>query len=266
MWIQSSIKHVLTQGDSLLVAWLTTIQDQGVYALAANYGSLIARMLFQPLEESSRNLFSKLLSAENKNKASVTSAAQILKTITKLYLLLSLFFAVLGPPFAPVALNLVAGKRWGQSAAGDVLACFCYYIPLLAINGITESFVQSVATPQELRRQGAWMFSFSLGFGVAGYAFVRSLAMGAQGLVWANVVNMALRIAWSSVFIRRYFKGCGVIPGWAEVAPSSMLVAVAVAVAAAVRGQGGLPAVAELGLVRQMVMGVSAGGVMVIAW
>jgi len=110
------------------------------------------------------------------------------------------------------------------------------------------------------------MFSFSLGFGVAGYAFVRSLAMGAQGLVWANVVNMALRIAWSSVFIRRYFKGYGVIPGWVEVAPSSMLVAVAVAVAAAVRGQGGLPAVAELGLVRQMVMGVGAGGVMAIAW
>ncbi|KAF8541005.1 Rft protein-domain-containing protein [Trichophaea hybrida] len=169
----------------------------GCLPLAANYGSLIARMLFQPLEESSRNLFSKLLLAENKNKASVTSASQILKTITKLYLFLSIFFA-------------------------------------------------SVATASELRRQSAWMFSFSLGLASRGYVFVRSLAMGAQGLVWANVVNMALRITWSSVAITNAF-------------------AVAVAVAAAVRGQGGLPVVAELGLVRQMAMAAGAGGVMIVA-
>ncbi|KAF8542507.1 Rft protein-domain-containing protein [Trichophaea hybrida] len=190
----------------------------GCLPLAANYGSLIARMLFQPLEESSRNLFSKLLLAENKNKASVTSASQILKTITKLYLFLSIFFAVLGRHSLHVLLLLH---------------------PPLAINGITESFVQSVATASELRRQSAWMFSFSLGLASRGYVFVRSLAMGAQGLVWANVVNMALRITWSSVFIRRFLR--------------------------AARGQGGLPVVAELGLVRQMAMAAGAGGVMIVA-
>lgn len=266
MWIQSSIKHILTQGDSLLVAWLTTLQEQGVYALAANYGSLIARMLFQPLEESSRNLFSKLLSAENKNKSSVASASQILKTVTKLYLLLSVFFAALGPVFAPVALNLVAGKRWGESSAGEVLACFCYYIPLLAINGITESFVQSVATAAELHRQSLWMFSFSLGFGVAGYVFVRTLGMGAQGLVWANVVNMALRIAWSSSFIARYFQSSGLSPRWSEALPSPIFVTVAVGVAAAIRGQGGLSEVSGMPLLKQIMVAAGAGGGMAAAW
>jgi oligosaccharide translocation protein RFT1 len=273
MWIQSSIKHVLTQGDSILVAWWTTIHEQGVYALAANYGSLVARMLFQPLEESSRNLFAKLLSQKDKDgrpdSEALASAAKILKIMIKLYLLLSIFATVLGPPFAPVGLKLVAGSRWGESAAGDVLAIYCYYIPLLAINGITEAFVQSVATSNELHAQSVWMFSFSLGFGIAGYLFVRTLGLGAEGLVWANVVNMVLRIAWSSVFIQRYFKKNGLKPGWAESLPSGTLAAVAVALGAAVRGYGTggrLPRVAEVGLVHQLGFATVGGGVLLVAW
>lgn len=246
MWIQSAIKHVLTQGDSLLVAWLTTIHDQGLYALAANYGSLIARMLFQPLEESSRNLFAKLLATATPSSSSgsppasqssrIPAAIQILKSILRFYLLLSLFACSLGPPLAPLGLSLIAGRRWSQSAAGETLGTYCYYIPLLAINGITEAFVQAVATPQQLRLQSAWMLSFSLGFGAAGYVFVRTLGWGAQGLVWANVVNMGLRICWSSIFIRKWLQERGVRGDWKEILPSKALVAAAVGIAGMVRG------------------------------
>ncbi|KAL7276303.1 Oligosaccharide translocation protein rft1 [Rhizina undulata] len=238
MWIQSSIKHVLTQGDTILVTWLTTNHDQGVYALAANYGSLIARMLFQPLEESSRNLFAKLLSPSKSgavDPSSLASSENILKILLKLYLLLSIFAAALGPPFAPIALNILAGSRWAQSNAGPVLANYCYYIPLLAINGITEAFVQSVATPRELQVQSLWMFSFSLGFGIAGYGFVKTLGWGAQGLVWANVVNMALRIIWSSVFIQRYFGRLGKKIDWTGVLPGVIFISVALPVGALAR-------------------------------
>ena len=48
--LQSSLKYILTQGDSLLITSLASLADQGAYALASNYGGLIARMLFQPIE------------------------------------------------------------------------------------------------------------------------------------------------------------------------------------------------------------------------
>jgi oligosaccharide translocation protein RFT1 len=256
MWLQSSIKHVLTQGDSLLVAWLTTLREQGVYALANNYGSLVARMLFQPLEESSRTLFSKLLPTQP------TMALRVLKTLLKLYLLLSVFFVCLGPPFAPALLQLVVGRKWADSAAAEVLAAFCYYIPLLAVNGVTESFVQAVATTTQLRKQSAAMFAFSLGFAAAGVLFVRTLQMGATGLVWANAVNMALRIMWSGAFIRRYFGEKKVEMGWLEVLPSPALVAAGAVVAAAVRAGE----VGSLGLVKLVAAGAGSGGGLLLIW
>ncbi|PWW75859.1 Rft-1-domain-containing protein [Tuber magnatum] len=183
MWLQSALKHLLTQGDSLLITYFTTNHAQGIYALSSNYGSLIARMLFQPIEESSRNLFAKLLSSTTApSRENITSAKITLQTLIKLYLLLSTFFTL-----------------------AKTLSAFCYYIPLLAINGVTEAFVQSVANERELAGQSAWMFAFSLGFATVGWVFLRVLGWGAQGLVAANGVNMLVRILWSAGFVRGYF-------------------------------------------------------------
>ncbi|KAG0636563.1 Rft protein-domain-containing protein [Tuber brumale] len=211
MWLQSALKHLLTQGDSLLITYFTTNHAQGIYALSSNYGSLIARMLFQPIEESSRNLFAKLLSSSSSSsttpsRENITSAKATLQTLLKLYLLLSTFFVSLAAPFAPFALSLIASRQWtAGSDAGETLSAFCYYIPLLAINGVTEAFVQSVANERELAGQSAWMFAFSLGFAAVGWVFLKVLGWGARGLVAANGVNMLVRILWSVGFVRGYF-------------------------------------------------------------
>ncbi|KAH8981677.1 hypothetical protein EDB86DRAFT_2931631, partial [Lactarius hatsudake] len=42
----------LTEGDKLLISRLSPLADQGGYAIASNYGSLVARVVFQPIEES----------------------------------------------------------------------------------------------------------------------------------------------------------------------------------------------------------------------
>ncbi|KAG9088044.1 Oligosaccharide translocation protein rft1, partial [Ceratobasidium sp. 392] len=59
---QSIFKHFLTEGDRIVISRVSPLEDQGGYAVASNYGSLVARILFQPIEESSRLYFSKLLS------------------------------------------------------------------------------------------------------------------------------------------------------------------------------------------------------------
>jgi oligosaccharide translocation protein RFT1 len=177
-------------------------------------------MVFQPIEESSRNYFGKLLSSIDgpPTKRTVESASKDLQSLLRLYLLLSISAASVGPSIAPLLLKIVAGSRWTSSGAGEVLSKYCYYIPLLAINGVTEAFISAVATESELNSQSIWMLAFSIGFAAAGYIFLRIFELGAEGLVWANVMNMALRILWSSHFIRKYLKRKGV-----ELSISSML-------------------------------------------
>lgn len=212
--VQSSIKYVLTQGDSLLIASLASLQDQGAYALSSNYGGLIARMLFQPIEEASRNLFAKLCaptSAAEKTKegqASGNGIAQANTTLTlilKFYSLISLVAFAAGPTAAPVLLSLVAGSRWSDTGAGEVLGCYCYYIPLLALNGVSEAFVAAVADNTQLYTQSIWMGGFFAAFAGSAYLFLRVLEMGAKGLVWANCVNMGCRILFNLSFVKSFF-------------------------------------------------------------
>ena len=220
LYFQSGLKHFLTQGDSLLIAALTTLPTQGAYALASNYGGLVARMLFQPIEEVSRGLFGRLLSsspapdsrlAEKGNESkqsglsvSLLTARKYLSCILHLYGILSILCGSLGPSFSPLLLRYLAGPRWNASAAPTVLAAYCYYIPLLAINGILEAFVASVATSEQLRRQSAWMLAFSAAFAGTGYLVLGVWDLGARGLLMANGFNMCMRIWWSWGFVVSY--------------------------------------------------------------
>ena len=231
LFAQSIVKHVLTQGDTILISWLASPRAQGIYALANNYGGLIARLLLQPIEESSRNYFGKLLSssASPPSKERISQARMNFLALIKAYLLLSVAILSAGPTIAPLLLKLIAGKRWADSGAGHVLATYCYYIPLLAINGLTEAFVSSVATKAEVNRQSGWMFAFSLGFGGAAYLFLRTLDMGAEGLVWANSINMAFRIIWSYVFITSYMRRNGAQLGFGGLLPRATTMTAGVA-------------------------------------
>ncbi|MCJ1397915.1 Oligosaccharide translocation protein rft1 [Xylographa trunciseda] len=266
LYAQSGLKHLLTQGDSVLIALFTSLSSQGVYALASNYGSLIARMLFQPIEESSRGVFGRLLASANapvskpaesmqsstssenppdhtqtheespsantpsKSPGSgIASACSYLTTLLHLYGLLSLFITTVGPTIAPLLLRYVAGPAW--SSAGAVLAVYCYYIPLLALNGILEAFVSAVATPAQLRVQSVWMLAFSAGFAISGYVLLQVYDYGAKGLVAANAVNMAMRILWSWNFVRGYLGGQGSKLGSVECLPNIVSISVGVVVA-----------------------------------
>lgn len=232
MMVQSFVKHILTQGDTFLVSALSTPTAQGVYALANNYGGLAARLVFQPVEESSRSYFSRLLSstvpeesaplppteyekedkagrgnsngARHPSKDALNQASDNLTALLRLYTFLSVPLVSLGPVAAPLVLSLIAGSQWTASGAGQALAAYVYYIPLLAINGLAEAFVASVATESEVNRQSVWMSAFSFVFAASGYIFLRVLNWGAVGLVWANGINMAGRIIWALWFINRY--------------------------------------------------------------
>lgn len=250
LYIREGIKYILTQGDSILIAGLASLSDQGAYALASNYGGLIARMLFQPIEESSRNLFAKLCSpvsdmdakamgkeqTEKASKENNQQAKDILRDILKFYSLISVFAIVLGPTLAPILLRLVAGNRWANTGAGETLAVYCYYIPLLAVNGVTEAFIAAVATNAELGAQSAVMTGIFVAFAGAIYYFLRILQWGASGLVAANCLNMLLRCVWNFRFIKGYFEGFDIL----SVMPSGIAVGGAMATATGLNSTQGL--------------------------
>ncbi|PQE13278.1 oligosaccharide translocation rft1 protein [Rutstroemia sp. NJR-2017a WRK4] len=202
----SLVKHFLTQGDTILIVAMASQTAQGIYALASNYGGLVARLVLQPVEEMSRNYFGKLLSVPDGDppKNTIEKAIADLQRLLQAYLLLSVIVMAIGPTAAPLLINMLAGPRWQASGAGHVLAWYCYYIPLLALNGISEAFVSSVATKTEVYKQSIWMTAFSMGFGCAAYLFLGVMDLGAEGLVLANMVNMLLRIVWSGIFIKKY--------------------------------------------------------------
>jgi oligosaccharide translocation protein RFT1 len=256
LFVQGAVKHVLTQGDVILVSYLASLQAQGIYALASNYGGLVARIVFQPIEESSRNYFGKLLSTVDgkPSKAVVESGSSSLHNLLRFYVLLSISVVSVGPTIAPLLLNVVAGSRWASSGAGDVLAKYCYYIPLLAVNGVTEAFISSIATESELNRQSSWMLAFSLGFAAAGYVFLQLFDMGAEGLLWANAINMVLRILWSSIFIKAYLERNGSHLSIVTMMPRPATIAAGVSTAAVLaqmhgKSTGGVIDIIKSGLV-----------------
>ncbi|KAF1840265.1 Rft-1-domain-containing protein [Cucurbitaria berberidis CBS 394.84] len=218
--LQSALKYILTQGDSLLITGLASLADQGAYALTSNYGGLIARTLFQPIEESSRNMFAKLCAsveppstakgadkskATKEQKQNLAQASNVLSTILRLYAIISLFATTLGPVLAPHLLSIVAGEKWSATSASKVLSTYCFYIPFLAINGVTEAFVAAVATNKELYAQSVSMGIFFALFAGSAWFFIGQLELGGNGVVLANMVNMGLRMVWNTWFIKRFF-------------------------------------------------------------
>ncbi|KAI4164816.1 MAG: hypothetical protein LQ342_001449 [Letrouitia transgressa] len=240
LYAQSVFKHLLTTGDALLIAALTSLESQGAYTLAANYGGLLARTIFQPIEESSRSLFGRLLPSQaprqpplppstpppptqrpTQPSRETLQASSYLLYILRLYTLLSLPLLALAPPLCPTFLSFLAGPRWRNTAAPGVLAAYVYYIPLLAVNGILEAYVAATATPHQLRAQSVAMVGFSAAMGVTGWLSLRVWRWGARGLVVSNAVGMAVRIAWSWGFVGRDLEergvlvvGKGVLPRW----------------------------------------------------
>lgn len=192
----------------MILAAMTSLQEQGIYSLASNYGGLLARVLFQPIEESSRTIFSSLLNSKagNGQEGSITTARAHLLSVARGYMMITVLVIPLGPAFAPKLLHILGGRRWIAAEVDDLFALYCYYIPFLAFNGIGEAFVSSTAKPSELRKQSAFMGLFSACFALAAYLFLSMGGLGARGLVYANIVNMCVRIIWSFSFIRKHLR------------------------------------------------------------
>lgn len=207
----------------MILAAFASLEEQGQYALASNYGGLVARLVFQPIEESSRNVLGKLLTPNREMTSTpqqIATAKSYICDILHAYSVISVLIFTIWPTVIPIAFRFVIGSRWASPEMKEVISAYCYYVPFLAFNGVMEAFVSSAANNSEIRRQTVWMGVFSAVFAAAAYFLLGLCRLGALGLVCANIMNMGLRIIWSYWFMRRYFYNHRSVLNVAEILPS----------------------------------------------
>ena len=172
---QSLVKYFLTEGDRIILSLVSSLYDQGVYSLVANYGSLVARLLFQPLEETSRNIFSKLLpNLESTRITDIKADAMALgfktfETVLRLVIFIGCIFVAFGPSYSYSVIDLLLGSKWSSTEAPKILAWYTLYVFTMALNGITEGFVVAVANREQITSHNYWMVAFFAVFSVSAY-------------------------------------------------------------------------------------------------
>ncbi|KAI9014846.1 Rft protein-domain-containing protein [Gaertneriomyces semiglobifer] len=214
---QSALKYLLTEGDRILLLWMGRSSDEkGAYKMVSDLGSLIARILFQPLEETARAYFSRTLSSISlsttkspSHRDSITLSLSLLTLLLQLHMLLGSLFIFLAPNYTPVILLLLFGARKTTPQLVASLSLYCVYVPIMGLNGILEAFVQGVADGNVLRRQSLWLVICSGVF--TGVAYVGSpLLGGTEALIVANCSNLGMRALFGLWFVRHFYENLGV--------------------------------------------------------
>lgn len=203
MFFNICFKHLLTEGDKLIINSMCTVEEQGIYSLISNYGSLLARLVFAPIEESLRNFLTRLLS-DNKSTKGIKLSIEILKKITHFYIYLSLLISIFGPLNSGYLIQKIIGNNWSNTVS-DTIPLYTLYLPLLAFNGILEAVHQSTASGNEVVKYTYFMIVFSVIFFITSYIGIDYFELSLNGLILSNMINMILRIVYCYHFIKSYF-------------------------------------------------------------
>ncbi|KAL0978355.1 hypothetical protein UPYG_G00169430 [Umbra pygmaea] len=206
---QSFLKQILTEGERYVMTFLNVLNfgEQGVYDIVNNLGSMVARFIFLPIEESFYVFFAKVLergqNIRQQKQEDIAIAAEVLECLLKLVLVIGLIITVFGYAYSHLALDIYGGSLLSSGAGPSLLQCYSCYVLLLAINGVTECFVFAAMSKEEVDRYNLVMLALSVSFLILSY--VLTWWAGAIGFILANCLNMALRILHSLLYIQRYF-------------------------------------------------------------
>ncbi|KAM9859373.1 man(5)GlcNAc(2)-PP-dolichol translocation protein RFT1 [Aulostomus maculatus] len=206
---QSFLKQILTEGERYVMTFLNVLSfgDQGVYDIVNNLGSMVARFIFLPIEESFYIFFAKVLErgrdVKSQNQEDVRMAAEVLQCLLKLVLVIGLTITVFGYAYSHLALDIYGGTLLSSGAGPALLQCYCCYVLLLAVNGVTECFVFATMSQEEVDKYNLVMLALSVSFLFLSY--VLTWWSGGVGFILANCLNMGLRILHSLLYVRRYF-------------------------------------------------------------
>ncbi|XP_046965719.1 protein RFT1 homolog [Vanessa cardui] len=203
---QGVVKQVLTEGEKYVmsVSPVMTFTEQATYDVVNNLGSLAARFVFRPIEDSSYFYFTQMVSRDlplckqdqNKIQESCTVLSQVCKIVSSIGLVVLVF----GLSYSRTLLTLYGGEVFVASGLPvQLLQSHCLAIVLMAINGITECYTFATMTSAQLNSYNYLMVFFSISFLILSY--VLTYVLGPVGFIISNCINMFARIVHSVHFI-----------------------------------------------------------------
>jgi oligosaccharide translocation protein RFT1 len=223
-WFQSLEKFLLTEGEKMaIVALDTDLKESGVYGLVCNLGSLVARLLFQPIEELSAAEFKKLYGDSKSSKESRMRSKEILVAMIKLVLLLGLLTITFGPPYSYSLIYIIYGNKWANTTAPVVLSAYCVYILFMALNGVSEAFVTSTMDQHALKRYNFMLLIFSSVYLLSIFATSRFDLIPGIAFIISNSINMLTRIIYNINYISKKFENYSIFGFFKDCLPRKSL-------------------------------------------
>lgn len=200
---QAAQKYILTEGERLILLALAPLVQQGAFALVGNLGSLVARLLLQPLEEIAFAAFSRLAGAPRDARSPLLDepAARSLSFLLRAAAIFGGLFLCFGPAYSWLLVRLVYGASWSGSEAPALLQLYCAHVCAMSLNGLSEAFVHATATRAQLGALNRAVLGFSLLY--IALALHGMHALGSRGLLLANTANLLMRTAYSFRFIHQ---------------------------------------------------------------
>ncbi|XP_061387129.1 protein RFT1 homolog [Musca vetustissima] len=221
---QTFVKQILTEGEKYVMSLTPglTFSEQATYDIVNNLGSLAARFIFRPIEDSSYFYFTQTIARDvqlkDQDKKKISEAASLLENLLLAITSIGLLATTFGQNFSHSVLYLYGGPKFvSDDLPEKLLRCHCVAIYFLAINGITEGYMFATNTGKQIDKYNYVMGIFSIIFIVM--SFVLTRIFGPVGFIIANCINMLCRIVSSCKYIWQQYKPLdyrplkGLIPG-----------------------------------------------------
>lgn len=210
------LKHVLTEADKIFLSVTQSNHDQGIFAVANDYASLVVRLLFLPIEDASRIAFSKLLadidkkSDKRQNRDAIVQSKTLLIHLLRVVGLLGIIFPAFGPSYIPLLTSYIFNSKWRGVDMERTLMLFCFQIFILGINGVSEAYCQVVVTASGFKNLNIGLILSFIIFMT--FSFLLVGHMGTSGVVCAGAASMIVRIISSYLLIKDKFTDVTSIP------------------------------------------------------
>jgi len=217
------LKHLSTEADKIVLSFSVSHYDKGVYAVVNNYCSLVARMVYFPMEETVRLIFPKhlrdmhsLIQEEFKGEGTVVDSSLRLKiedklksmfeflcSVIQLIFVFGLIVALFGPFYSKLFVLLFLGPKWYSDDVVKTTSCFSFYILVMGVNGVTEAFVQSIIDRKHLYMMPVTLAASSILFAISSSYLIGYV--GTCGIVLSLIFGMICRIVFNFNFICNCF-------------------------------------------------------------
>lgn len=207
------IKFLLENGEAIVLDITCAPLVKGAYKIAANLGSVFARFFSEALEEQAFNVFSRLspsFSPSDSQYGDNVQSKQMRETCIDMLILglksaltVALVFATIGPSFSYALIRLLYGAEWAdETNAPAILSAYLIYIMFMAGNGVSEAFVSASASTAQLKSRTKFTTALSAAYMILLYQMATTY--GANGVIFANCVNMTMRTMYSCWFFTTF--------------------------------------------------------------